>query len=144
MEKLLAAHTMENLKDGSIVKGIVTKIGNNVVVVDIGGKSEGSIQVIEFNNVESIEVGREVDVYIDKLEDKFGNSKNKSRKQEYHSFSKKTDWRRATRKPKVLLDEIKVGDIWTSVVKNKADYGAFVDIGGLDGLLHVTDMIPMM
>ena len=71
MEELLTAHPMENLKDGSIVKGIVTKIGNNEVVVDIGGKSEGSIPAIEFNDVESIEVGSEVDVYIDKLEDKF-------------------------------------------------------------------------
>jgi small subunit ribosomal protein S1 len=39
-----------------------------------------------------------------------------------------------------LLAEIKVGDIRKGVVKNIADFGAFVDLGGLDGLLHITDM----
>lgn len=39
-----------------------------------------------------------------------------------------------------LLAEIQVGDIRKGVVKNIADFGAFVDLGGLDGLLHITDM----
>lgn len=39
-----------------------------------------------------------------------------------------------------LLAEIKVGDLRKGVVKNIADFGAFVDLGGLDGLLHITDM----
>jgi len=214
MEELLTAHPMENLKDGSIVKGIVTKISNNEVVVDIGGKSEGSIPAIEFNDVESIEVGSEVDVYIDRLEDKFGNPVlshdkalqkknwelivenceegsilpgrvkgkikggllvnigvdaflpasqvdtqspinldqyigntyefkivkiNQERKNIILSRRELIEEERQEKR-KVLLDEIKVGDIRTGIVKNIADYGAFVDIGGLDGLLHVTDM----
>jgi small subunit ribosomal protein S1 len=39
-----------------------------------------------------------------------------------------------------LLNEIKVGDIRKGVVKNIADFGAFVDLGGIDGLLHITDL----
>jgi len=39
-----------------------------------------------------------------------------------------------------LLDQLHEGDIVTGVVKNLTEYGAFVDLGGLDGLLHVTDM----
>ncbi|HHT9118632.1 MAG TPA: 30S ribosomal protein S1, partial [Candidatus Hypogeohydataceae bacterium YC38] len=39
-----------------------------------------------------------------------------------------------------LLAEIKVGETRKGVVKNLADFGAFVDMGGLDGLLHITDM----
>ncbi|MFC3052168.1 30S ribosomal protein S1 [Kordiimonas pumila] len=39
-----------------------------------------------------------------------------------------------------LLGKIKEGDTVTGVVKNITDYGAFVDLGGIDGLLHVTDM----
>ncbi len=39
-----------------------------------------------------------------------------------------------------LLDKIKVGDIVEGQVKNIADFGAFVDLGGIDGLLHITDM----
>ncbi|MEM8737544.1 MAG: 30S ribosomal protein S1 [Planctomycetota bacterium] len=41
---------------------------------------------------------------------------------------------------KGLLEKIKVGDIVTGTVKNIADFGAFVDLGGIDGLLHITDM----
>ncbi|MEE2826475.1 MAG: 30S ribosomal protein S1 [Planctomycetota bacterium] len=39
-----------------------------------------------------------------------------------------------------LLDELEVGQIRKGVVKNIADFGAFVDLGGIDGLLHITDM----
>ena len=39
-----------------------------------------------------------------------------------------------------LLDHLKEGDTVTGIVKNLTDYGAFVDLGGIDGLLHVSDM----
>ncbi len=39
-----------------------------------------------------------------------------------------------------LLTELEVGQLRNGVVKNIADFGAFVDLGGLDGLLHITDM----
>ena len=39
-----------------------------------------------------------------------------------------------------LLKELEVGQLRNGVVKNIADFGAFVDLGGLDGLLHITDM----
>ncbi|MEM7681186.1 MAG: 30S ribosomal protein S1 [Planctomycetota bacterium] len=41
---------------------------------------------------------------------------------------------------KKLLTQVNVGDIVTGKVKNIADFGAFVDLGGIDGLLHITDM----
>ncbi|XAL99925.1 30S ribosomal protein S1 [Phycisphaeraceae bacterium D3-23] len=41
---------------------------------------------------------------------------------------------------KELLEKVNVGDITTGTVKNIADFGAFVDLGGIDGLLHITDM----
>src|SRR5207247_10186878 len=40
----------------------------------------------------------------------------------------------------ITLQSLEEGAIVTGVVKNLTDYGAFVDLGGLDGLLHVTDM----
>ena len=43
-------------------------------------------------------------------------------------------------KRKSLMERIKVGDIVEGTVKNIADFGAFVDLGGIDGLLHITDM----
>ena len=39
-----------------------------------------------------------------------------------------------------LLKELEAGQVRTGVVKNIADFGAFVDLGGIDGLLHITDM----
>ena len=44
------------------------------------------------------------------------------------------------KKKQELLSEIEVGQIRKGVVKNIADFGAFIDLGGLDGLLHITDM----
>jgi small subunit ribosomal protein S1 len=41
---------------------------------------------------------------------------------------------------KRLLDTLKEGDLVKGTVKNIADFGAFVDLGGIDGLLHITDM----
>ena len=41
---------------------------------------------------------------------------------------------------KTLLTDLKEGDIKEGIVKNIADFGAFVDLGGIDGLLHITDM----
>ena len=46
---------------------------------------------------------------------------------------------RAERK-KQLMETLEVGQIRRGVVKNIADFGAFVDLGGIDGLLHITDM----
>ena len=117
MEELLTAHPMENLKDGSIVKGIVTRIGNNEVVVDIGGKSEGSIPAIEFNDVESIEVGSEVDVYIDKLEDKFGNPV-----LSHDKALQKKNW-------ELIVENCEEGSILPGRVKGKIKGGLLVNIG---------------
>ena len=41
---------------------------------------------------------------------------------------------------KELLNSMKIDDVVTGVVKNLTDYGAFIDLGGVDGLLHITDI----
>lgn len=40
----------------------------------------------------------------------------------------------------VLLEKLQEGQVITGIVKNLTDYGAFIDLGGIDGLLHITDM----
>src|ERR1051325_798065 len=40
----------------------------------------------------------------------------------------------------VLMKELQVGQVRKGVVKNFTDFGAFIDLGGVDGLLHITDM----
>lgn len=41
---------------------------------------------------------------------------------------------------KELFEKIKVGDIVEGTVKNVTDFGAFIDLGGVDGLLHISEM----
>ena len=43
-------------------------------------------------------------------------------------------------KRKEIIEKIKVGDILEGIVKNITDFGAFIDLGGIDGLLHITDI----
>src|SRR4051812_42276480 len=57
---------------GQIVKGTVIEVRPKEVLVDIGYKSEGTVPGIEFDNIKEVKVGDEVDVLIEKLEDKEG------------------------------------------------------------------------
>src|SRR5437899_2211266 len=57
---------------GEIVKGIVIEVRPKEVLVDIGYKSEGSVAGNEFEDIKTVKVGDEVDVLIEKLEDKDG------------------------------------------------------------------------
>ncbi len=214
MEELLAAHPIEALKPESVVTGVVTEIHDNEVVIDIGGKCEGVVPAYEFEDFDTLEVGSEVDVYIEVLEDKNGNPVishdkalqkknweliienceegsilpgrvknkvkgglvvnigvdaflpasqidtqapvnldqyigqtydfkivkiNKERKNIVISRRELIEEEREEKR-RALLGEIKVGDIRKGVVKNITDYGVFVDLDGLDGLLHITDL----
>src|SRR6476620_576158 len=57
---------------GEIVKGVVIETRPKEVLVDIGYKSEGSIPANEFDDIKTVKVGDEIDVLIEKLEDKEG------------------------------------------------------------------------
>ena len=57
---------------GSIVKGTIIEVGSKEVLVDIGYKSEGVISGGEFEDIKLVKVGDQIDVLIEKLEDKEG------------------------------------------------------------------------
>ena len=57
---------------GQIVKGTIIEVRPKEVLVDIGYKSEGSVPANEFEDIKSAKVGDEIDVLIEKLEDKDG------------------------------------------------------------------------
>src|SRR5438034_5966127 len=57
---------------GTIVKGIIIEVRPKEVLVDIGYKSEGVIPANEFEDIKAVKVGDEIDVLIEKLEDKEG------------------------------------------------------------------------
>lgn len=73
MEKLLADSNFGALKAHSVVKAKITEIRDDkFVVVDISGKSEGFIPQSEFPDMAEVQVGGEIEVYLERLENKDG------------------------------------------------------------------------
>lgn len=210
----LIAKSLRDFKEGSIVKGRVLEIRPREVLVDIGYKSEGVIPASEFDDMIQIEVGDEIEVLLEKLENEDGMvvlSKEKAaHKQNWDKIAKVfegdglikgkvkavvkggltvnigveaflpgsqidivppkdlqqfvdntydfkivkiNDERKnvvlsrreiieqeRTEKRAKFLESVKVGDIVKGIVKNLTDFGAFIDLDGMDGLLHITDM----
>ena len=115
------------------VKGMVVSRVKGGLTVDIGIKAFLPGSQIEVRPVRNLDgyVGTEIEVRVIKLNKKRGNVVI-SRKEllEEDQNSKKA----------VTLSTLEEGTVLTGTVKNLTDYGAFVDLGGLDGLLHITDM----
>src|SRR2546423_13070834 len=68
----LLAKSFRDFREGSIVKGRVLEIRPREVLVDIGYKSEGVIPSAEFDNIEDLRVGDEVEVLLERLENDQG------------------------------------------------------------------------
>jgi small subunit ribosomal protein S1 len=209
----LIAGSFRELSEGSIVKGKILEIKPQVILVDIGYKSEGAIPANEFED-EDIQVGDEVEVLLERLENDEGMvvlSKEKAahrqnwekiysvfkdgglvkgkvksvvkgglmvnvgveaflpgsqidiippkdlneyvgkvfefkivkindeRKNIVLSRREVIEAERAEQRQK-FLDGVTPGDKVIGIVKNITDFGAFVDLNGMDGLLHITDM----
>lgn len=201
------------LREGSIVTGTIQEIRPQVVLVDIGYKSEGAISISEFED-EEIEVGDQIEVLLERLENDEGIvvlSKEKAahkqnwdkivgvyrdgglvkgkvksvvkgglmvnvgveaflpgsqvdiipprdlneyvgkvyefkivkvnddRKNIVLSRREVIEAERADQRQR-FLETVKEGDKVEGIVKNITDFGAFVDLRGMDGLLHITDM----
>eukprot|EP01012_Entosiphon_sulcatum_P028104 TRINITY_DN3395_c0_g2_i7.p2 TRINITY_DN3395_c0_g2~~TRINITY_DN3395_c0_g2_i7.p2 ORF type:complete len:462 (-),score=60.55 TRINITY_DN3395_c0_g2_i7:95-1480(-) len=213
-ESLGAAESLE----GTVVKGRVVAVENDMVTIDVGLKSEGRVALKEFavaGQPPELKAGDTVEVYLERMEDKNGEamlSREKAKREEAWALLEKsfTDQTRVTgvifgrvkggftvdlsgavaflpgsqvdirpvrdvtplmdipqpfqilkmdRKRgnivvsrRAVLEETRAeqrsgliqslaeGQIIDGVVKNITDYGAFVDLGGIDGLLHVTDL----
>ena len=212
-------NSLKAFTDGEIVKGTVVDVSRDEVMIDIGFKSEGYIPASEFDSTEndlpSVQVGDEIDVYIVRREDSEGQivlSKKIADQtlvwdeiaQAYESGSpvegriterikgglrvtvgtlrgflpasqvelrpiqnldqyigevfqmkvismskrrhnivlSRRAWLEAemAEKKEEVLKTLEVGQHITGVVKNITAFGAFVDLGGVDGLLHKTDM----
>jgi len=209
------AETLKSFSEGSIVPGRVLAVQNNEVLVDIGYKSEGVIDGHEFKDLAAVQVGDQLDVLLDQMEDDCGMvilSKEKAEQQiqwehviksceegstvlgviksrvkggmvvdvngveaflpgsqvdispmhnvdslidgefEFKVIKINEDRRniilsrrdlieeRMRVKKRELLSTIVKGQARKGIVKNITDFGVFVDLDGLDGLLHITDM----
>ena len=205
--------SIKTLQVGEIVKGKIVSANSRGVVVDVGYKSEGIIPRYEFSGVEDFDSLKEVEVYVDEVEDEDGKlilSYTKAQEakgwQKLNYNSKEGDLvegfiiRRVkggyivnvfgvegflpqslsmfrgvskdvigqkfyfqivkmnrlkqnfivSRKEAIRLErdrarekvwgDMKVGQIRKGKVKSITNFGAFIDLGGVDGLLHITDM----
>ncbi len=214
MEELFSADSIQKLEEESVVTGKITEIKENEVVVDIGAKSEGAIPANEFPDLDELQIGSDIQVFLEKIEDKKGNpvlsfDKAEQKKNWENIMTKCAEGsivsgrvkskvkgglfvnigvdaflpasqidiqppknfdqyvgqtydfkvlkinidrrniiisrrelieEQRIIKRKQLLDGIKPSSVCRGVVKNITDYGAFIDLDGLDGLLHITDM----
>jgi small subunit ribosomal protein S1 len=118
---------------GTTVRGRVIDRIKGGLAVDIGVKAFLPGSLVDVKPVKNLEAlrGRELDFKVISVDKKRGNIV-LSRKAvvEIEQEAKK----------KETLQLLEEGRVLRGVVKNLTDYGAFVDLGGLDGLLHVTDM----
>jgi small subunit ribosomal protein S1 len=207
--------SISGIQEGQIVKGTIVSIGPNEVMVDIGFKSEGAVPLKEFSDPQAIQVGQQIEVFLENVEDQEGQvvlskSKadfmrvwdiikeahdtgntvngrlvrrikggivvdlfgvdaflpgsqidirqvknfdqfigrefpfkiiklNKARRNIVVSRRAVLEEERA-RLRELIIKELEEGQIREGVVKNITDFGAFIDLGGVDGLLHITDM----
>jgi len=207
--------TMASIEEGEIVKSRVLDIRDNMVVLDIGFKSEGTIPLEEFKDLPDLKPGDEVEVLLEHLEDQEGSVVLSKKKADFMrvwerirvayendepvrgSLIKKIkggvvvdlmgvdaflpgsqialrrvpnvdellgqtfdfkiiklnkrrrnivvsrrvilEQERAGKREK-LMKELQKDQVRKGVVKNITDFGAFIDLGGVDGLLHITDM----
>lgn len=124
---------IETCKEGDTVKGKVTRKIKGGLLVDIG--------VPVFLPASQVDIRRPGDIneYLDKEIDAKVLKIDTDRRNIVISRRKLIEEQRHTAKEK-LLSEIEVGQLRKGVVKNIAEFGAFVDLGGIDGLLHITDM----
>ncbi len=119
--------------EGDVVKGRVTRKIKGGLLVDIG--------VNVFLPASQVDIRRPSDIadYIDQEIECMILKIDESRRNIVVSRRKLIEITREQQK-KQLLEEIAVGQVRKGTVKNIADFGAFVDLGGIDGLLHITDM----
>jgi small subunit ribosomal protein S1 len=211
----LYEESISGIQEGQVVVGTVVTITANDVMVDIGFKSEGAVPLKEFTDPESIEVGQEIDVFLESIEDQEGQVVLSKQKADFmrvwdqikdahdtgntvqgrlmrrikggivvdlfgvdaflpgsqidirqvknfdqfigQEFSFKIIKLNKARRNIVvsrravledersrlrdeIIKELEEGQVREGTVKNITDFGAFIDLGGVDGLLHITDM----
>ena len=217
MNEMMALYdeSISGIQEGQIVKGTIVSTGESEVMIDIGFKSEGAVPLREFNDLSAIEIGQEIEVFLENVEDQEGQVVLSKQKADFmrvwdsikdaHDTGNTVQGRLMRRikggivvdlfgvdaflpgsqidirqvknfdqflgqefpfkiiklnkarrnivvSRRAVLEEerskmreeiVKVleeGQVREGVVKNITDFGAFIDLGGVDGLLHITDM----
>jgi small subunit ribosomal protein S1 len=124
---------IEKHKEGDVVSGTVTRKIKGGLLVNIGVNVFLPASQVDIRRPPDIAdyIGKTIECKILKIDE--------ARRNIVVSRRKLIEDQREEMKKK-LLSEIEPGQIRKGVVKNIAEFGAFVDLGGIDGLLHITDM----
>ena len=137
-EKAMRARAWEELskahENGDIVSGIITgkvKGGFTVDINNLRAFLPGSLVDVRPVKDSAYIEGRELDFKVIKLDQSRNNIVVSRRAIVENELNEERD---------KLLDTLEEGQIVKGIVKNLTDYGAFVNLGGLDGLLHITDL----
>jgi len=124
---------MKSVKENDIVNGMITRKIKGGLLVDIGVPvflPASQVDVRRPNDIGEF-VGKEIQCMVLKIDEERRNIVVSRRAMiESERSEKKT----------ALFTQLGEGEIRKGIVKNIADFGAFVDLGGIDGLLHITDM----
>ena len=125
---------MESVHENDVVTGYVTRKIKGGLLVDISG-------VNVFLPASQVDIRRPADIgdYCGRCIQCLVLKIDEARRNIVVSRRALIEQERAERK-KQLMETLEVGQIRRGVVKNIADFGAFVDLGGIDGLLHITDL----
>jgi small subunit ribosomal protein S1 len=126
-------HIVENCQEGSIVTGKVLRKVKGGLMVDIGMEAFLPGSQIDNKRIKNLDefVGKTYDFKILKI--------NTERKNIVVSRRELLEEERMSKKVE-MLEMIQEGEVRTGVVKNITDFGVFLDLDGIDGLLHITDM----
>src|SRR5712691_3090359 len=128
-EKIRVAHESDQPVEGTLVKKIKGGVVVNLMGVD-AFLPGSQIALRRVPNIDEL-LGESYQFKIIKL--------NKRRRNIVVSRRVILEAERATKRGR-LMKELQVGQVRKGVVKNITDFGAFIDLGGVDGLLHITDM----
>jgi len=122
-----------NNKEGDRVRGRVVRKIKGGLLVDIGVPVFLPASQVDLRRAPDVGeyIGQEIDAEIIKID--------AERKNIVVSRRKVMEEERKKNREN-LVKELTVGDLREGIVKNVTDFGAFIDLGGLDGLLHITDM----
>ena len=206
---------MDCLEQGKLVTGKISQVNDQEVLIDVNYKSEGVIDRAEFKDTDSLEIGSEIEVFVEKLEDEDGRLILSKQKADFvrvwdriHAAFENNEVVRGTLTKRIkggvvvdlfgidaflpgsqidlrqipdinaligqefdlkvikvnkarrnivvsrrvvleeernkqrgdVLETLEKGQVRKGIVKNITDFGAFIDLGGVDGLLHITDM----
>ncbi len=208
-------NSLAEISENQVIKGRVIGMNDHVILIDIGFKSEGMIDRVEFTDESLPKIGDQIDIYLERLEDRRGNMVLSKEKADFmrrwqdlreifenqtifsckiirrikggmvvdlegiqgflpgsqidvrpiKDFDTLLDTEIEVRivklnearknivvshkvileeslkeKRDALLGEMEIGTVLEGRVKNITDFGVFIDLGGVDGLLHITDL----